>query len=355
MASLPPQIQQADQALYAFFKGVSFSNHLNPINTTEAKRAFFLGAEGPPFAYNPLLRADEFLHRLDKIILKFDHPLAELINQKIYATQLLIYALRDRTAHGFDALARHHRWYPESSILELDYEAQSDIQPLDRPAKILIKRFKKALEERHMENWTIRTDTVMSARVQVDGPKRQLIVHPLALFRQRDIERLIVHEIDVHAQRADNGLRQPLKLFSMGLTGSLITEEGLAMLAEERNGVQSPGAMARQLEVVKAIHSARHMGFRALFEHIRESCGTALAWAIALRVKRGLANPEQPGVYAKDSVYLVGHQRVKDWLGKGGDIRHLYVGDVGMEHPIQLWLDEGWVELKETPRFWMAD
>ena len=124
------------------------------------------------------------------------------------------------------------------------------------------------------------------------------------------------------------------------------------MLAEEHNGVQSPGAMARQLEVIKAIHSARHMGFRGLFEQIRPNCGTALAWAIALRVKRGLAKPHQPGVYAKDSVYLVGYQRVKKWLQEGGDIRHLYVGDVGMEHPVQLWLKEGWVELRDTPSFW---
>ena len=353
MVSIPPPIKKADRELYAFFKGISFSAYLNPINSTEAKRAFFLGAEGPPFAYNPLLRADEFLHRLDKIRLSIEHPLAQLINDKIDATQLLIYALRDRTAYAFDALARHHRWYPDPDTLSLEYPSQNDIQPLDRPAKILIRRFKEALEERGLKNWTIRTDTVMSARVQVDGPKRELIVHPLALFRQRDIDRLIVHEIDVHAQRADNGLRQPLKLFSMGLPGSLLTEEGLAMLAEERNGVQSPGALARQLEVIKAIQAAKSIGFRALFESLRSTCGTALAWAIALRVKRGLAKPHQAGVYAKDSVYLVGYHRIQKWLTSGGDIRHLYVGDVGMEHPIQLWLDEGWVQLKTTPEFWL--
>ena len=352
MVSIPPPIHKADDELFRFFQGISFSTYLNPLNTADAKRAFFMGADAPPFAYNPLLRADEYLHRLDKIRPVLDHPLAKLINDKIDATQLLIYALRDRTAHAFDTLARHHKWYPEPYILALEYPSQSDLQPLDQPADRLIEHFTAAFAERGLSDWTIRTDTVMSARVQVDGSKKELVVHPLALFRQRDIERLIIHEIDVHAQRSSNGLQQSLKLFSMGLPGSLLTEEGLAMLAEERNGVQSPGALARQLEVVKAIHSAQHMDFRGLFELLCTRCGSALAWAIALRVKRGLANPSQAGVYAKDSVYLVGYHRVKAWLNAGGDIRHLYVGDVGMEHPVQLWLDQGWIKLQKTPSFW---
>lgn len=352
MSRIPEGIKKSDSELVEFYQRESFSSHLNPTNTGEAKKAFFSGEHTPPFTYKPLRNADALLFELDDIRPNIIHPLASLIHEKIDATQLLIQALKDRSKESFDCLARFHQWYPIEEDIPLQKKDELESQSLDRSATYLIQKFKKALEERELDHWTIRTDTVMSARVQVNCPRREILVHPKALFRKRDIQRLIIHEIDVHAQRAENGQNQSLRCFSLGLPGSLLTEEGLAMFAEELNAVQSPGTLSRQIEVLKAIGLAKEMGFRELFTSLRKRCGTNLAWSISLRLKRGLSNPESGGVYAKDSVYLIGYQRVKKWLMAGGNVEHLYVGDVGIDHPVSLWLEEKWIELKKVPSFW---
>ena len=124
------------------------------------------------------------------------------------------------------------------------------------------------------------------------------------------------------------------------------------MVGEETSGTSSPGVLARQAEVCRAIEHARHVGFRELYEGIAARTNPSLAWGISLRVKRGLASPGEPGVYAKDSVYLAGRNLVRDWLDAGGDIRKLYVGKVGVNDPVDEWVDQGWVTLQPVPKFW---
>jgi hypothetical protein len=187
----------------------------------------------------------------------------------------------------------------------------------------------------------------------VDGAKRILRVNPEARFRENDLPRLVAHEIDVHVLRSVNGQNQPLLCFQTGLPGSLVTEEGLAMVAEERTGTDSPGVLARQQEVLRAILLARKVGFQELFCSLEERLGQGLAWGICLRIKRGLARPDLPGVYAKDSVYLQGRMRVAEWLETSGDLSQLYVGKVGLEDPVQEWLAQGWIQpARVLPPLW---
>jgi len=127
------------------------------------------------------------------------------------------------------------------------------------------------------------------------------------------------------------------------------------MVTEEHTGTASPGVLNRQLLVAKAIHMARQMGFSDLYrELIGQGASPGLAWGIGLRLKRGLSHPGEPGVYAKDSVYLTGRMRVRAWLNAGGDIGHLYVGKVGTHHPVDDWLNQGWVQPAPLPPSWMA-
>jgi hypothetical protein len=216
----------------------------------------------------------------------------------------------------------------------------------------MIDHFELAFAARAMSDWRVVPDEVMSARVLVDSAKRLVRINPKAHFRTLDMTRLVVHEIDVHAKRATNGAHQPLLCFQTGLPGSLATEEGLAMMAEETSGTASPGALARQVEVVRAIHDAREMGFRDLYNRLLERVGRGLAWGICLRVKRGLSHPGLPGVYAKDSVYLTGRNKVKAWLEAGGRIDHLYVGKVSVDDPVADWLAQGWVTAQPVPALW---
>ena len=264
----------------------------------------------------------------------------------------LIHALDKRSAKAFDAMNEAAGWYPDAELLACEYEAGSPSGPVDVPATELIDHFELAFQARGMTDWQVTQDEVMSARVLVDSAKRLVRVNPKSMFRHNDLSRLVVHEIDVHARRATNGEAQPLWCFVTGLPGSLATEEGLAMVAEETSGTASPGVLARQAEVVRAIEQARSLGFRELYDSLCERVGPGLAWGICLRVKRGLSNPEEPGVYAKDSVYLAGRNKVRKWMDAGGDIRCLYVGKVGVDDPVTEWLEQGWVKPQPVPALW---
>jgi len=246
-------------------------------------------------------------------------------------------------------------WYPTDELLSQQYAPSSHArEPMDVTASQLIEHFEVAIVDRKLEGWVVEPDPIMSARVLVDGAKRLIRVRPNARFRARDLDRLVVHELDVHAQRSMNGRAQQLRCFATGLPSSLATEEGLALVAEEVSGTSSPGVLSRQLEVVRAIDHARKAGFKEVHDTLAERVGPGLAWGISIRIKRGLQNPGLPGVYAKDSVYLSGRTQVRAWLDAGGDVSLLYVGKVGLHHPVSKWLKDGWIQPQLVPDLWTA-
>ena len=351
---IPEPVRAADEALYALLRRVAFSRHLNPVNGTQVLRQFKRNQEPPCFEYEPLENADALKRELDSIMPGADHPAGELVCKAIASVHRLIHALDVRSADAFDAMNEAADWYPDSELLAGEYTAGSPSGPVDVSASELINHFRLAFQARGMSDWRITEDEVMSARVLVDSAKRLVRVNPKSMFRHNDLSRLVVHEIDVHARRATNGEKQPLWCFVTGLPGSLATEEGLAMVAEETSGTASPGVLARQAEVVWAIDQARSMGFRELYYSLCGRVGPGLAWGICVRVKRGLSHPEEPGVYAKDSVYLAGRNKVRKWLDTGGDIQSLYVGKVGIEDPVSDWLDQGWVQPQPVPALWSS-
>jgi len=354
---LPPNIPEpvlaADRAHHAVLREVPFSRHLNPLNAGEARHRFQAGEYVPPFRYLPLRGADQILRRLDAARPRRDHPAGALVADCVDATWLLVRALRDRTATAFHALAVAGDWYPDRATLRLSFpDEPDDLHPVAVSASAITRRLRDALLERNLRAWRVEEDTVMAARVLVDGAKRILRVNPHASFRARDLERLVVHEIDVHAFRSENGARQELLCFQSGLPGSLGTEEGLAMVSEEVTGYAAPGVLGRQVEVVRAIDRARVLGFRELYDELTGRLGPNLAWGICVRIKRGLARPGQPGVYAKDSVYLTGRMKVRKWLEAGGDITDLYVGKVSVDAPVAQWRRQGWVRSAPIPPTW---
>lgn len=350
-SGLPPSLLHADRALHALYERVHFSRHLNPLNGAQARQAFREGRHAPPFSYRPADWADDELRMLDGLRPPLDHPLGQMLAQAIQGSRLFILALRDRTPEAFDALARSADWYPDEALLEAARGEQRgrDGAPFDVPATQMVSALRDGLKRRGLAGWRVEEDAVMSARVLVDGAKHLLKVSPRARFRRRDVQRLIVHEVEVHAVRSANGSRQPLLIFSTGLPGSLETEEGLALVAEERAGTASPGTAWRQGVVTRAVQWAREMGFRELHARITEVAGSGLAWGVSERLKRGLARPDLPGVYAKDVVYYKGSRRVRSWLAAGNPVELLYVGKVGLDDPVQRWVEDGLLTLQPVP------
>ena len=350
--SLPREVIEVDQALFDLHRRHHFSAFLNPENGAEARRLFEERVtEEPAFSYRPATWADDELRLLDSLEVSSDHPMGLLLEASIRRSALLVRALRDRTPEAFDAMAQSAGWYPSKEVLAQARGCRPGTDPTRfvLSSEDMVGALETGLEDLGLSGWEVRLNGVMSARVLVDGAKRLIMVNAGSRFRKRDVRKLIVHEIQVHALRATNGAHQTLRLFELGTPNSLITEEGLALVAEARAGALSPGTQWRQGLVLQGIQWAREMGFRALYERLREEGGAGLAWGISQRLKRGLSRPGEPGVYAKDVVYFLGFHGVRRWLEAGNPIEHLYVGKVGFDDPIATWLDEGYLSLQRVP------
>ncbi len=350
-APLPPELIDSDARLHALLASIRFSAHLNPTNIAEAHVAFRAGAEAPPFQYAPATWAEDARATLDALVIPRTHPLGAELARVVIEVRLLVDALDRRDAETFTALALHNDWLPEGNEPVPEAPPTGPIVP-EIAADRMFATLRDALRQRGLLDWTLEWDSVMASRILVDAARRTIRVNPAARFRESDRAGMVAHEIDVHTTRGANGARQPLRMFETGLPGSLLTEEGLAIAAEERVRALSPAFFARQALVVHAVGLARTLGFRDIYDALGESAGPQGAWQIALRVKRGLARPGEPGVYAKDTVYLRGVRRVKAWIAAGGDLSLLYVGKVGIEHPIADWLEAGWISASPVPAMW---
>ena len=352
---IPREIREADLVLQRIHQKVVFSHFLNPRNVGEARVEFLRGRSAPPFVYEPASWAQEVLELLEHLVIPRVHAWGPILAQAAEESRVFTLALRDRTPEAFGLLSQTLGWDPDAALLE----AAASILPADVvgerfeiDARSLCSRFRAALSSRGLDAWRVELDSVQSARVMVDSARHVVRVHPTALFRSQDPERLVAHEIDVHVTRAHNGEQQPLSIFATGLPGSLETEEGLALAAEDQLGLLSQASIFRQALVVLAIPVARESSFRDLFRWLCEVVSPQTAWTVALRLKRGLASPDSLGVYAKDGVYFRGFRRVRAWLDRGANPEVLYVGKVGIGHPVDRWIDEGLIQPFHAPSLW---
>lgn len=350
---LPAPLREADRRLAGLLNRYRLAEHLNPLNPAEARARWTAGRAAPPFTYAPVPWADEALRALDAVRPPEDHPLGGTIQLAAEEFRFFVLALRDRTAASFHALAEVHGWYPDPIAPPGRlHPSPASYQPARVPASEMLQVLRDALDTRGLQAWSTRLDPILSSRVLVDAPRREVRVNPRASFRDADKATLIAHEIDVHVQRSVNGDVQPLEVFRTGLPGALATEEGLAILAEERAGASTAHLVDRQALVAAAVLLAREAGFAEVHQMLAERVGPEAAWNIALRVKRGLADPAEPGVFAKDAVYHIGYHAVRDWLGAGGRLARLYVGKVATHHPVDAWVDAAWIVPAAAPALW---
>ncbi len=342
-----------DLALFDAHHAVDPAHLLNPLNVAEAQAAFFGGAAEPPFRYADAEAVVAWKRAVRGLPLPRHHAFSGLLDEALRSFEAMADALWYRDAEHFEAWARLERW--ESGDATQDEPVPTSAVTAPEPAltaPAMRQALEAALAARGLSRWIVRWEEVMSARILIESTRLEVRVNPRATFRESDVRRLIAHEIDVHVTRSENGKRQPLRMFSTGLPGSLQTEEGLAVYAEERVGTLSTAASERQADIRAAIVSARSLGFRELWEQLRPEFGRNGAFSVALRLKRGLANPGAPGVYAKDAVYGLGWLSVRSWMKRGGALSDLYVGKVGLHHPVREWLQEGLIVPAPVPAMW---
>lgn len=173
----------------------------------------------------------------------------------------------------------------------------------------------------------------MSARMSVSAQHRRVRINAESTFTVQELRRLAVHEVGCHVARGVRGEAQKKPLLALGIGEQhLRTEEGLAAWLEHSCGVLSQGDTRKYALRVLAVQAAKERGFYDVYSMLREYLDAEKAYAMTLRVKRGLRDTAQPGGYLKDHVYLGGWLNVQTAEQANPDtLRALGVGKVSLE------------------------
>ena len=144
-------------------------------------------------------------------------------------------------------------------------------------------------------------------------------------------EMVLNHEIQTHFLRQFNDKKQPWAAEKRNDVGWRRTEEGLAMYNSKDK--KNPDLRAAAF-LYLLVDTAQQASFQDVYHQALERDPTheLKAWRLALRVKRGVTDTQQPGGYTKDLVYWEGYQQVAAWLAEPGhDWHDLYWGRVSLE------------------------
>lgn len=136
-----------------------------------------------------------------------------------------------------------------------------------------------------------------------------------ALFSEKDIRLLEVHEGWVHVGTTLNGLEQPICTFlSKGTPSSTLTQEGLAVITEVFNFASYPDRIRRITNRIKAINMAEGgANFIDVFQYFREQGFSELdSYHHTVRIFRGSLPDALP--FTKDLVYSKGFVLIYNYI-----------------------------------------
>ena len=136
-----------------------------------------------------------------------------------------------------------------------------------------------------------------------------------AMFSERDLHVLEVHEGWVHMATTINGMHQPICTFlSKGPPSATITQEGLAIIMEIFNFASYPGRVQKLTNRVTAISMAEEgADFIEVFNFFREqNLSDEESYKSAVRIFRG--SLPNGGPFTKDLVYSKGFILIYNYL-----------------------------------------
>ncbi len=307
---------------------------VNPINIDQEKELVMQDQDYNPFFIygRPKFNFDKVQQELHAVE-DHDSTLGSLLAQKrdIYIDKCEM--LANRGSPKFTVFAKKVYDLPTMDVLEkaigfLSMESEKEEKNIPSPKAVNILQ----AEIKHYGFDYRVSEKNMSASAMVLVAKKKIFIKDKFSFSDNFVKRLIIHEIGTHVLRAENGREQPFMIFFHGLPNYLATEEGLAVVNEERFGLLNNENLKNYAARAIAVRMAMNKKFSDIYNYMLEFFPPNTAFRIALRAKRGIADTSRPGGCPKDFVYIDGYLKVKDFLEKGGNLNDLYVGKIGIEH-----------------------
>ena len=332
--TLDPAIVEVDRQLYRLARGVETLQYINPVNLAQERKRFFAGGSNyrPEFTYKQLnidpYQFREKLYRLPVDDIR-DVGIQQMYRQVVNAFADKIDMLVSIRSEQF--IYNSLRYYGEPSEKDLanarfllyasplaDEHEEQNIRPEEMAAY-----FQEIAREWNLD-CKVETSSRLVAAAMVNNTRRTLLIRRDARVSRTELQALAHHELGVHMVTTLNALRQPLKVFSLGLPSNTVAQEGLAILCEYLSGNMTLARLKElALRVIAVDQMIRHGDFRLTFNMLREQYGLDRngAFRLATRVHRG-------GGFTKDYLYLRGlHQALG--IYRDEDISGLFIGKTG--------------------------
>jgi len=324
----------ADEMLHKATKKLSFL-YINPYNSvTEKDKCFLDPLHNPIFKYKKIRFSLELLKRKLKRLKipggPYHHLLSQEKKQCLDKVEMLKYIGDPKfTKYSVRVYGR-----PSKSLVNKSKELLE--LPVTKDKKKLTPDKYVAMLENAISlyglNWKVRRRNGLGSSAYVNVSDKTVLLRRGQHFSENYIQRLIIHEIGTHVLRAENGALQKLKIFESGFPNYITTEEGLAVVNEEIQGLLDNSTLKNYAGRVVAVDMALKHSFSEVYTFLLKYFSRITAYKLAMRVKRGISDTSKPGGCTKDFNYLQGYYAIKKYLSKGGDLKNLYYGKVSLEY-----------------------
>lgn len=310
---------------------------LNQTNKREEFKKFIQDEMyNPQFTYNHF-DARPYIDELSSLEIPIDTNLGKLFEEMRVTLLIEAKALHNIGTPKYNTTGLHTK-VPQKVLdkahqilAEPGVDDEKEIK--DIPARKLASIIREHLDNYGLHEWIVDLNPYAVARASVTAAQKKVTLKAKELFSQEDVTKLLVHEIDTHVLRAVNGEAQPYKIFSIGVSHYLATEEGMAGFNERKKGVVRNSILRHYALSAIITHLCFYDSFRDVYNQVRQyfyddwSCFKAIA-----RAKRGIGDSALPGGYLKDHCYLEGMMIIDEFVENRGDLKKLYVGKIGLQH-----------------------
>ncbi|MHC1716668.1 MAG: tyrosine/phenylalanine carboxypeptidase domain-containing protein [Candidatus Dojkabacteria bacterium] len=204
------------------------------------------------------------------------------------------------------------------------------------------KIFQIVFQEFGLDGWGVsKSMNIAKNQVKVGIKTKQVLVDRNIQRSKFKLKKTLVHEVGTHVLRAYNGLNSGFEALSKpNLVEYLDVEEGLATWNEYQMGLLTSKWLKEKAAYVYASYIGESLTFRELFNILLGVLPKYSAFTTVYRVKRGLSDTSEPGIYTKDICYFKGFRKVMKKLSEESNLYNLlYAGKIGFKQCE--WVEDG--------------
>ena len=331
-----------------------------PINLNLEKRKFFdSDTYEPQFQYRIVKNKNEEIFKelssvkeISDVDPRISNFYIELIDSKREASDLM-HAVGNNEAVTDISVARYGKPSPKlfrnsARVLRGKYgkynlakenkERDSEMLGYDK----IVSVFDIVFKELGLEGWSVNKSlNIAKNGVKVGVKRKEVLVDENISKSKFQLRKTLIHEVGTHALRSYYGLKSGFEAISKpNLASYLDVEEGLASWNENNMGLLPEKSLRNKAGLTWAIYLGEELSFRQLYNILLGNFSRLGAFDIAYRVKRGLSDTSDPGIYAKDVVYFRGFRKVMKKLEEDPTLyQKLYSGKISFKQCE--WVEEG--------------